>query len=59
MVGSRGATIIRLLNQLKKKKNTDQDTMKHNRQTNKANKTHTKTATTEKKLKQVLSNSAR
>lgn len=32
-----------------KKKHTDQDTMKHNRQTNKqANKTHTKTATTEK-----------
>lgn len=31
------------------KKNTDQDAMKHNRQTNKqANKTHTKTATTEK-----------
>lgn len=49
MDGSRGATIIRLLNQLKKKTHTDQDTMKHNRQTNKqANKTHTKTATTEK-----------
>lgn len=48
MDGSRGATIIRLLNQLKKK-HTDQDTMKHNRQKNKqANKTHTKTATTEK-----------
>lgn len=35
----------------KKKTHTDQDTMKHNRQTNKqANKTHTKTATTEKNL---------